>query len=131
MPGELVVGDTGSASLVYGVHGTDGVSGWKCFTRRTGLAGDWEAIEWARLPPGGISGEHVHTRTEELYFIISGQGVILLNGNRSPVRAGDLVLTGVGATHGLVNTGDEELRWLVIEVSSPATAAVLRGGVGS
>lgn len=126
MPSDLIVGDTESASLVYGVHGTDGVSGWKCFTRRTGLAGDWEAVEWARLPPGGISGEHLHTRTEEVYFVVSGKGEIVLNGVRSPVSAGDLVLTGVGTTHGLVNTGDEELHWLVIEVASPATAAVLR-----
>jgi mannose-6-phosphate isomerase-like protein (cupin superfamily) len=126
MPGELLVGDTGSASVVHGVHGTRGASAWKCFTRRTGLAGDWEAVEWARLPPGGISGEHRHTRTEEIYFIISGRGEILLDGSASPVCAGDLVLTGVGATHGLVNTGAEELCWLVVEVSSPGTAAVLR-----
>ncbi|GAB3491317.1 cupin domain-containing protein [Amycolatopsis cihanbeyliensis] len=127
MRSPLIVGDIGSASVVHGVHGTTGVSGWKCFTRRTGLSGDWEAVEWASLPPGGLSGEHVHTRTEELYFIISGHGRMLLDGRPHDVRAGDVILTGLGTRHGLRNVGSEELRWLVIEISAPATAAVLRG----
>ncbi|WP_218952090.1 cupin domain-containing protein [Amycolatopsis anabasis] len=127
MDGRLIVGDTASASVVHGVHGTTGVSGWKCFTRRTGLAGDWEAVEWASLPPGGLSGEHVHTRTEELYFIISGHGEMLLDDQTHDVRAGDVILTGLGTKHGLRNIGTGDLHWLVIEINSPATAAVLRG----
>jgi hypothetical protein len=38
-----------------------------------------------------------------------------------------VVLTGLGATHGLRARGDEGVSWLVIEVSGPQTAAVLRG----
>ena len=124
--GELIVNDLSDPSTVYGVHGADGRSAWKCLTRRTGLAGDWEAVEWAWLPPGGVSGEHLHTRTEEVYIILTGRAEILLNGTATEVGPGDVILTGVGTVHGLRNIGDSDVSWLVIEISSPRTAAVLR-----
>ncbi|WP_309116161.1 cupin domain-containing protein [Saccharothrix sp.] len=127
MTGELVVGDTSAASAVQDVHGAAGASEWKCFTRRTWLHGDWEAVEWARIPPGGVSGEHVHSRTEEVYFILSGRGEILLDGVATEVGPGDVVLTGLGTKHGLRALGDQGVTWLVVEVSGPRTAAVLRG----
>lgn len=123
----LIVGDLEDPSVVYGVHGTAGLSRWKCLARRAGLSGAWEAIEWAWLPPGGVSGEHVHTRTEEIYFILCGRGEMLLDGVARAVGPGDLVLTGLGTRHGLRNVGDEGLGWLVIELLSPATEDVLRG----
>jgi mannose-6-phosphate isomerase-like protein (cupin superfamily) len=122
----LIIGDTSSASRIQDVHGAAGVSEWKCFARRSWLRGDWEAVEWARIPPGGISGEHLHSRTEEVYFILSGRAEILLDGIATEVGPGDVILTGLGTTHGLRAIGEESVSWLVVEVSSPATAAVLR-----
>ncbi|GAA3849637.1 cupin domain-containing protein [Saccharothrix violaceirubra] len=124
----LIVADTASAADVYDVHGASGRSAWKCFARRTWLHGDWEAVEWARIPPGGMSGEHVHTRTEEVYLILSGRGQILLDGVATEVGPGDVVLTGLGTRHGLRASADEGVTWLVIEILGPTTAAVLRGG---
>ena len=120
----MILTDTTAPAAVHGVHGAAGESWWKCFVRGADLAGAWEAVEWARLPPGGLSGEHLHTRTEEVYILVAGSGEILLNGHRSPVRAGDVVLTGLGTRHGLLNTGAAPLSWLVVEVLGPATAAV-------
>ncbi|WP_257445953.1 cupin domain-containing protein [Archangium lipolyticum] len=118
----LIIGDLEEPSVVHGVHGTTGLSQWKCLARRTGLFGAWEAVEWAWIPPGGISGEHMHTRTEEIYFILSGRGEMTLDGRPHPVGPGSLILTGLGTRHGLRNIGDEGLGWLVIELSRPATA---------
>jgi uncharacterized cupin superfamily protein len=122
--GQAVLADLEEPSVVYGVHGTEGASSWKCLARRNDLFGSWEAVEWAGLPPGGVSGEHVHSRTEELYFIISGTGVMRLDGRDYPVRGGDLILNGIGTRHGLRNVGADRLTWLVIEVVGPLTAAV-------
>ncbi|MGQ0773052.1 MAG: cupin domain-containing protein [Pseudonocardiales bacterium] len=122
----IVIADLTEPSEVYGVHGSEGLSQWKCLARRAGLFGPWEAVEWAWIPVGGVSGEHLHTRTEEVYFILSGRGEITLDGQPHQVQAGDLILTCVGTRHGLRNTGTEGLGWLVIEVSSPATAMALQ-----
>jgi mannose-6-phosphate isomerase-like protein (cupin superfamily) len=45
-----------------------------------------------------------------------------------PVGAGHLILTGLGTRHSLRNVGREGLAWLVIELLSPATAAVWHRG---
>lgn len=121
------IGDVRIPAQVFGVHGTTGVSYWKCLSRRLGLSSDWEAVEWACLPPAGVSGAHVHTRTEELYFILAGSGRISWEGGSRLVRSGDLIATPLRARHGLVNTGSDSLAWLVVEVSAPAQAAALAG----
>jgi mannose-6-phosphate isomerase-like protein (cupin superfamily) len=127
MTSGMAIGDVRTPARVFGVHGTTGVSYWKCLTRRLGLAASWEAVEWACLPPGGVSGAHVHTRTEELYFILTGSGVIAWDGGSRQVKSGDLIATPLTALHELTNTGADHLAWLVVEVSAPAQAAALAG----
>ncbi|QGV82134.1 cupin domain-containing protein [Streptomyces ficellus] len=114
----VVVADVHTPADVHGVHAAKGHSRWTCLARRTGLYGGWEAVEWAWLPPGGVSGEHLHSRTEELYFLLSGRGEITLDGRPHAVRAGDTVLTGLGTRHGLRNTGRRPLAWLVVELTA-------------
>jgi mannose-6-phosphate isomerase-like protein (cupin superfamily) len=94
---------------------------------RRDLTSPCEAVEWASVPPGGLSGEHLHTRTEEIYFVVSGRGEVLLNGTPQPVRPGSVVLTGIGSTHGLRNTGTTDLDWLVIETLAPGTVEAIAG----
>ncbi|WP_063794365.1 cupin domain-containing protein [Kitasatospora sp. MBT63] len=115
----VIVADTRDPVAVHGVHGTSGLTQWACLARRAGLGGGWEAVEWARIPRGGVSGEHLHTRTEEVYVLLAGHGEITLDGHPHPVRAGDAVLTRVGTRHGLRNLGRQALEWLVIEVTAP------------
>nr|WP_233628218.1 cupin domain-containing protein [Saccharopolyspora sp. HNM0986] len=121
----VIVADLNEPSDIHGMHSGEGLARWKVLARRGSLFGYWEAVEWSALPPGGVSGEHIHSRTEELYFIVSGDGEMTLNGRTHQVRPGHLIVNGLGTRHGLRNTGDEELVWLVIEVSGPHTAAVL------
>jgi mannose-6-phosphate isomerase-like protein (cupin superfamily) len=111
------------------MHGGIEVAKWKCLARRLGLSGTWEAIEWASLPGGAVCGEHLHTRTEELYFIISGEGELLLNDVPHRIRPGHLIANGLGTRHRFRNLGEEDLNWLVIEVFSPATTQALSADV--
>jgi 3-dehydroquinate synthetase/mannose-6-phosphate isomerase-like protein (cupin superfamily) len=135
MTNELIVADVNSASEVHDMHCSADVVKWKCLTRRLGLSGTWEAIEWSSLPPGAVCVERRHTRTEELYFILSGEGELLLNDVPHQVRPGHLIANGLGTKHRFQNLGTEDLNWLVIEVCSPAAAQALssdvptRGGV--
>ncbi|MET8699469.1 cupin domain-containing protein [Kitasatospora sp. NPDC004723] len=131
MRSAVVIADTTAPADVHGVHGAAGVTQWTCLARRAGLAGDWEAVEWARVPPGGISGEHLHTRTREVYVLLAGEGEVTLDGRRHAVRAGDAVLTAVGARHGLRNTGAGPLEWLVIELPAERGGDGADGGGGA
>ncbi|MFI5782802.1 cupin domain-containing protein [Nocardia sp. NPDC051570] len=124
MVGRLTVTTLDEPSHVYAMHGGEKVAQWKCLVRRNNLFGAWEAVEWSWLPPGGASGEHLHNRTEQIDYIVSGSGVMTIDGRDHPVGPGDVILTGLGTSHGLRNVGDSELIWLVSEVAGPVARGV-------
>jgi mannose-6-phosphate isomerase-like protein (cupin superfamily) len=64
------------------------------------------------LEPGSTIGEHAHPNTDELYLILEGRGVGILDGERFPVGPGDLFLLKAGGTHGLENDSDAPLTFL-------------------
>ena len=69
------------------------------------------------LPPGATIGVHMHTDDEEYYYILSGQGVMILDGVRHTVHAGDITAVYPGGSHGLENISRDDLRILVLCVA--------------
>lgn len=57
------------------------------------------------LPPGASIGEHPHDSETEYYIILSGTGKVIDDGVEQPVSPGDVVVTGNGARHSIINTG--------------------------
>lgn len=121
------IGTVAGAATVHGVHGAAGRTHWKCFMRPPSARLPHRGRRVGLHPPGGLSGEHRHTRTEEIYLILQGHGEFLFNGVPQRVGPGSLALTAPGNVHGLRNTGDTDLDWWVIETLSPGTDAVLAG----
>jgi mannose-6-phosphate isomerase-like protein (cupin superfamily) len=77
--------------------------------------------------PGSIIGVHTHgPHDEEFYVIVSGFGEMHLDGRIFPVGPGDVIRNRPGGTHGLRNTGAEEIRLVVIQVPT-REAATARG----
>jgi len=69
------------------------------------------------LPPGVSIGVHRHEDDEEYYYVVAGHGVMTLDGARYDVGPGDITAVYAGGEHGLENTGDTDLRVLVISAS--------------
>ncbi|MDR0400811.1 MAG: cupin domain-containing protein [Treponema sp.] len=63
----------------------------------------------ATLPPGASIGYHRHDNETEYYLILSGSGEVNDNGTVKPVKAGDAMITGNGASHSITNTGTAPL----------------------
>jgi mannose-6-phosphate isomerase-like protein (cupin superfamily) len=63
----------------------------------------------ATLPPGASIGYHRHDNETEYYLILSGAGEVNDNGTVKPVKAGDAMITGNGASHSIKNTGSVPL----------------------
>jgi mannose-6-phosphate isomerase-like protein (cupin superfamily) len=59
----------------------------------------------ATLPPGASIGYHRHDQETEYYLILSGTGEVNDDGTVKPVKAGDAMITGNGASHSIKNTG--------------------------
>jgi mannose-6-phosphate isomerase-like protein (cupin superfamily) len=74
-------------------------------------------VDFAIVPTGADIGIHTHERdNEEIYIVISGRGMMHLDGEDFEIGPGHVVVNRPGGTHGLRNTGREELRLIVIEV---------------
>ena len=61
------------------------------------------------LKPGSGIGSHVHKDEDEIFIIQQGKGVITDDGKKTEVEAGDVILTGGGASHSITNTGNQNL----------------------
>lgn len=67
--------------------------------------------------PGSSFGDHAHNDPppyEEWYFCLAGHGVMTCDGKEYPMGAGDISVCYPGGTHGVKNTGKEDMRILVI-----------------
>jgi mannose-6-phosphate isomerase-like protein (cupin superfamily) len=60
------------------------------------------------LHPGAAIGYHLQ-KEDEVYYVLSGTGMMQMNGKEFPVKAGDAILTRPGSSHGLKQTGKEDL----------------------
>ena len=64
-----------------------------------------------RVAPGErVRPAHSHPNGEEVIYIITGSGRVLVAGEVRPVRQGMAVLFPQGAVHMLHNTGTEEMK---------------------
>jgi quercetin dioxygenase-like cupin family protein len=64
------------------------------------------------LHPGSSIGYHLQEK-QEIYYILSGNGELTMNGKVIPVTAGDAILTMPGCSHGLKPTGNNDLAVLI------------------
>jgi mannose-6-phosphate isomerase-like protein (cupin superfamily) len=60
------------------------------------------------LQPGAAIGYHLQTE-DEIYYIVSGEGIMKMNSETFAVHTGDAILTRPGSSHGLTQTGKEDL----------------------
>jgi mannose-6-phosphate isomerase-like protein (cupin superfamily) len=72
------------------------------------------------LPGETVRPAHSHPHSEELIYILSGRGRVMIEGEVGEVRAGTAVLFEEGKVHMLRNTGSEEMK--VACFFAPATS---------
>ena len=71
-----------------------------------------QSLAEAIIYPGQTTLLHKHLRTEELYHVTAGQGLMTLGEQRFAVKAGDTVCIAPGTPHCISSTGSEPLKIL-------------------
>ena len=74
-------------------------------------------IEIWELDQGVTEGDHIHQEPsplEEVYYFLEGEGIMTVDGEEVPVKAGDAILVPPGAHHGFLSTGADPLRLVII-----------------
>lgn len=73
---------------------------------------DHQSLAEATLAPGQATQRHYHRASEEIYFVLDGEGEMELDGERRRVDVGDAIAIPPGAWHELRAGGDRPLRIL-------------------
>ncbi len=68
-----------------------------------------QSLAEATVAPGATTQLHKHLKTEELYHITCGQGLMTLGDTRFDVHPGDTICIKPGTLHCIENTGKEPL----------------------
>jgi mannose-6-phosphate isomerase-like protein (cupin superfamily) len=71
-----------------------------------------QSLAEAQLEPGCSTQAHSHPATEEIYYILSGNGMMAIEDAHSPVGPGDAIAIPAGLRHQIRNTGSVPLVFL-------------------
>jgi mannose-6-phosphate isomerase-like protein (cupin superfamily) len=71
-----------------------------------------QSLAEARLPVHGATAAHYHPRTEEIYYILEGQGSMQIGNETRSVGPGDAIAIPPGARHQIRNTDSVVLKFL-------------------
>lgn len=70
-------------------------------------------LEYGLLHPGGNIEEHINDYYEEIYFIISGEGTMSVEGEEYKIKEGDAIYLPIKVNHGIINNSKDFLNYLV------------------
>ena len=82
------------------------------------LVGKCAMFASVRIPAGASIGVHKHTDTNETYHILRGTATYTDNGKVYPVKAGDTTFCADGDTHGIENSGDDDLIFIALIINT-------------
>ncbi|MFC8627577.1 cupin domain-containing protein [Streptomyces anulatus] len=111
-----IANDISGPATTHRQVGGEGMCRWKMLMNGMHLEGEWNCVEYVVIAPGAGVGEHVHLRTEEIYYIVSGRAVVTMDGVEIEALPGDLITTPIGSAHSIENRGDEDMHFFVTEV---------------
>lgn len=64
--------------------------------------------------PGAYVELHRHREAEEIFYVISGQGKARIGDEVSQIGPGSVLWAPPGTGHGIVNTGTEPLKFIIV-----------------
>ncbi len=111
-PGSVPVVEIRSLSHVRPFVTADGSTIRELMGPATTAAAANQSLAEATLAAGRATRRHYHRRSEEIYFVLDGEGEMEVDGERRPVGPGDAILIPPGSWH-QIRAGDERpLRFL-------------------
>ena len=104
----MASGDTATRTPIYGTASTSGVV-------------------WV-LKPGQEIKPHGHTKADDIWICIQGEGVFYpAPGEERPITVGDVIVSAKGMCHGMKNTGTEDFIFVGILAPVPADYFPIEG----
>ena len=64
--------------------------------------------------PKGYVEPHIHEKSEQIYYILKGNGIFEMDGEKHLVGSGTVIFIPPDVKHGIANSGFEDLVFIVI-----------------
>jgi len=77
---------------------------------------------------GGRTPPNVHSAAQEMFYVLSGEGIARSEGNSIRLRRGDSLLLPPGTVHQIENTGSTRLYCMTVMVPNEGFAELIREG---
>ena len=114
--GSVIDHDSLVAVRQPGTHGGGGeTTGYSFFAKVRDLP---LGFRKRALHPGSGIGHH-EQHEDEIYYVLSGQGELTLDGEKHAVGPGTAVLTRTGSSHALKQVGSEDLVIIITYLTTP------------
>jgi quercetin dioxygenase-like cupin family protein len=84
------------------------------FSDKTVASENKFAVGTQTVAPGCFIREHTHDRNEEIIFVVSGKGLLKLDGETHPLEPGSAVFLGKNRRHQFINLGPKPLTFMWI-----------------
>jgi mannose-6-phosphate isomerase-like protein (cupin superfamily) len=90
----------------------------------------WSYVDHVLVPPGGATAANDHADVGEAYYVLSGNGELVVGAETAVVKTGDAIPVRIGETSRFTNNGSEPLELLVIGVARDmeAKTELMTGG---
>ncbi|TCK29206.1 cupin domain [Ancylobacter aquaticus] len=72
--------------------------------------------------PKGFVGPHKHVVQEQIYYILEGEGLMEIDGERTVVQPWTVIFLPPGVEHAIYNTGMVDLKFVVVTTPPDDTA---------
>jgi mannose-6-phosphate isomerase-like protein (cupin superfamily) len=76
-------------------------------------------VTHVRIHPGETVPAHTHIDEDQVYHVVTGEGFVELDSERTEVEPGSSVLIPMGTEHAITNTGTEPLDYVFFVVFIP------------
>lgn len=85
------------------------------------VSGRIHSIAYVTIPPKNGSRKHYHPWSEEIYYILSGEGTVTIKGTEYYVSAGNTLLIEKEETHQIKNNSDTNDLVFIVTCAPPWT----------